>query len=85
MIEYLYRGFKLSYVVTQQDGDRQHKADGYATYLLSEPKSFTATQLQVAGDSHEDAEHEIKSMLEGYVNTQLQAFYTSDAEAVGQM
>lgn len=85
MIEYLYRGFKLSYVVAQQGDEDRFVADGYATYLLNEPKSFSPVQLQVILGTYEDAEHEVKVLLEQYVNTQLQAFYATDTEAVGDL
>ncbi len=78
MIEYIYKGFKLSYKITAADPEKKRfKADGALTYLLSMPKTFTQKKFHSEYETHASAEHEIKKLLENYVNTELKNFYDS--------
>lgn len=74
MIEYIYRGFKLSYKIELAKHDR-YTAAGFATYLLNVPKSFVPAKFHTEDDTHTNAEHEIKKMLESYVDFELKSFY----------
>ena len=76
MIEYIYKGFKLSYKITSPDRKKNtFKADGALTYLLNMPKTFTPKQFYTEYETHAGAEHEIKKLLENYVNFELKNFY----------
>ena len=81
MTEYIYRGFKLSYSIATPDIEKTvYKADGAVTYLLTKPKSFTPVKFHTEYDTHSGAEHEIKKMLENYVDFELKSFYEMKLE-----
>ncbi len=76
MIEYIYKGFKISYKITSIEAEKNtYKADGSVTYLLNIPKSFTPKQFQTENHTHLGAEHEIKNLLESYIDFELKNFY----------
>lgn len=84
MIEYIYKGFKLSYKVSEVRASAEnpgaelasYEAHGNAVYLLSTPKKwFSQTHFHTDNDSHHGAEHEIKRLLENYVDFELKNFY----------
>lgn len=82
MIEYIYKGFKLSYQVSVLSSSASpsepplHEAHGNAVYLLSTPKKwFSQTHFHTDNDTHQGAEHEIKRLLENYVDFELKNFY----------
>ncbi|MDF1683751.1 MAG: hypothetical protein P1U36_03745 [Legionellaceae bacterium] len=82
MIEYIYKGFKLSYQVSKlnasasADESALFEAHGNAVYLLSTPKKwFSQTHFHTDNESHHGAEHEIKHLLENYVDFELKNFY----------
>jgi len=84
VIEYIYKGFKLSYKVSEvrslaADAATEptlYEAHGNAVYLLSTPKKwFSQTHFHTDNESHPDAEHEIKRLLENYVDYELKNFY----------
>lgn len=81
MIEYIYRGFKLSYKIVSAELEKNtYKADGMAVYLLNVPKSFTPKKFYTEFESHAGAEHEIKKLLENYVDFELKNFYDMQKE-----
>lgn len=81
MIEYIYRGFKLSYKIELAKHDKTgYTAAGFATYLLNVPKSFVPAKFHTEYDTHTSAEHEIKKMLENYVDFELKNFYEMKKE-----
>ena len=57
-----------------------YKAEGSVTYLLNIPKSFTPRKFQTEFVTHAGAEHEIKKLLENYVNFELKNFYDLQKE-----
>lgn len=76
MIEYIYCGFKISYEIEPVKNEANlYKAAGHATYLLNNPKSFTPISFRTEYDTHAGTEHEIRKMLENYVNFELKNFY----------
>lgn len=82
VIEYIYKGFKLSYQVSQLNSSASpdesilYEAHGNAVYLLSTPKKwFSQTHFHTDKESHHAAEHEIKRLLENYVDFELKNFY----------
>lgn len=82
MIEYIYKGFKLSYQVneltTSDDSSAPtlYEAHGNAVYLLSTPKKwFSQTHFHTDKENLESAEHEIKRLLENHVDFELKNFY----------
>lgn len=88
MIEYIYKGFKLSYTISEiscslsPDEPRTFEAHGNAIYLLNAPKWFTQTHLHAEDETYVGAEHEIKRLLENYVDFELKSFYaTQEKEA----
>lgn len=83
MIEYIYRGFKISYKIAADSEKNTYKADGSLTYLLNVPKSFTSKKFHTEYDTHHGAEHEIKKLLENYVDFELKNFYDMKKERVG--
>lgn len=86
MIEYIYKGFKLSYNVSEiscglsPNEPRAFEAHGNAIYLLDTPKWFTQTHLHAEGETHACAEHEIKRLLENYVDFELKNYYASQQQ-----
>ena len=81
MVEYLYRGFKISYKIASSEFEKKtYKADGAVTYLLNMPKAFTPTKFHAEYDTHAHAEYEIKKLLESYVNFELKGFYGMNHE-----
>ena len=81
MIEYIYCGFKISYKIEPAQNEANlYKAVGHATYLLNNPKSFTPTSFHTEYDTHAGTEHEIRKMLENYVNFELKNFYEMKQE-----
>ena len=76
MIEYIYKGFKLSYKITDLAPENTtYKADGALTYLLNIPDTFAPKKFQTEYETHSGAEHEIKKILENYVDVELKNFY----------
>lgn len=76
MIEYIYRGFKLSYKIDSAHHENKlYKATGHATCLLDNPASCTPARFQTEYNSHDSTEHEIRSMLENYVNFELKNYF----------
>lgn len=80
MIEYIYKGFKLSYKVSEVRSPAaepvSYEAHGNAVYLLSTPKKwFSQTHFHTDNEHHRGAEHEIKRLLENYVDFELKNFY----------
>ncbi|KTD19816.1 hypothetical protein [Legionella londiniensis] len=78
MTEYIYKGFKISYNVESLElagGGNLYKADGSVTYLLHKPKSFAPVKFHTEYESYSGAEHEIKKMLENYIDFELQSYY----------
>lgn len=83
MIEYIYRGFKLSYKIEHPKQEKNsYTAAGFATYLLNVPKSFVPAKFHTEYDTHTSAEHEIKKLLENYVDFELKSFYEMKKEEV---
>jgi hypothetical protein len=81
VIEYIYRGFKLSYKITVTDDEKNvYQADGYLTYLLNKPFLFSSRRFHTEYDTHTGAEHEIKQLLEHYVDFELKNFYAMQKE-----
>lgn len=86
MIEYIYKGFKLSYTVNKvrnaasSDESSVFEAHGNAIYLLSTPKWFTQTHLHAEDETHAGAEHEIKRLLESHVDFELKNYYAMQAK-----
>jgi hypothetical protein len=87
VIEYIYKGFKLSYTVSEvscvlsPDEPCVYEAHGNAIYLLNTPR-FTQTHLHAEDESHVGAEHEIKRLLENYVDFELKSFYAMQAKEI---
>jgi len=82
VIEYIYKGFKLSYQVSNLSSSASpaeptlYEAHGNSVYLLSTPKKwFSQTHFHTDNDTHQGAEHEIKRLLENYVDFELKNFY----------
>ncbi|WP_133127633.1 hypothetical protein [Legionella nagasakiensis] len=83
MTEYIYRGFKISYKIITTEIEQNlnlYKADGTVTYLLSRPKSFLPVKFHTEYDTYAGAEHEIKKLLENYVDFELKNFYDMEKE-----
>ncbi len=81
MIEYIYKGFKLSYTITEVScaEPRLYEAHGNAIYLLSTP-GFAQTHFHAEDETQVGAEHEIKRLLENYVDFELKNFYATQAK-----
>ena len=76
VIEYIYRGFKISYKMEPAAHENNgYKAAGHATYLLSKPKIFPSTTFQTEYDTHTGTEHEIRTLLENHVDFELKNLY----------
>ena len=83
MIEYIYKGFKLSYKITATEPEKNNfKADGALIYLLNTPKTFLPKKFHTEYETHIGAEHEIKKLLENYVNFELKNFYGMKKETL---
>ena len=81
MIEYIYRGFKISYKIEREKQEEDlYTATGQVTYLLSVPKSFTPANFHTEYDNFAGAEHEIRTLLENYINFELKNFYDRKEE-----
>ncbi|KTC65330.1 Uncharacterised protein (plasmid) [Legionella adelaidensis] len=83
MTEYIYRGFKISYRIQEITGEKNiYKADGSVIYLLNKPKTFSPVKFHTEYETHTGAEHEIKKLLENYVDFELKSFYQMQSEKV---
>ncbi len=83
MIEYIYKGFKLSYkIVAPENEKKTYKVNGFITYLLNIPHSFSPKKFYNEYATHSDAEHEMKQLLENHVNLELKHFYDNKKEPV---
>lgn len=81
MIEYIYKGFKLSYKIEDLTAENTtYKADGALTYLLNTPDTFKPKKFHTEYETHSGAEYEIKKMLENYVDCELKNFYETQRE-----
>ncbi len=81
MIEYIYKGFKISYKIVATGVEKTtFNADGSLTYLLNIPKSFTPKKFHTEYKTYAGAEHEIKKLLENYVDFELKSFYDMKKE-----
>jgi hypothetical protein len=82
VIEYIYKGFKISYKIARAELEKNtYKADGSVSYLLNMPKTFAPKKFHTEYDTHAGAEHEIKKLLENYVNFELKNFYDMQKES----
>lgn len=79
MIEYIYKGFKVSYKIVPTEVNT-YRAEGSLLYLLATPKHFTPKKFHAVLDTHRAAEYEIKKQLEDHVNFELKRFYEKQAE-----
>ena len=83
VIEYIYKGFKISYqILTSELEKNTYRADGSLNYLLTVPKSFTPKKFHTEYNTHAGAEHEIKKLLENYVDFELKSFYDMKKENI---
>ena len=81
MIEYIYKGFIISYKILSAEFENNiFQADGSVTYLLNRPKSFVPQKFYTEFATHVGAEHEIKKLLENYVDFELKNFYDMKKE-----
>ena len=76
MIDYIYKGFRLSYKITSLNTTTNtYQANGSALYLLNAPKALAPKTFHTELSTHKATEHEIKTLLENYVNIELTHFY----------
>ena len=83
MIEYIYKGFKLSYKIIATESEKnRYMADGSSIYLLNTPDSFRPKKFHKIYETltHGDAEHEMKQLLENHVDLELKKFYDKQKE-----
>jgi len=81
VIEYIYKGFKISYnVTTTAHSKTTFKADGALTYLLNMPENFPPQKFHTEDNSYNGAEHEIRKLLENYIDFELKNFYDMKKE-----
>ena len=86
MTDYIYRGFKISYSITPAALERNaYKADGSVAYLLTTPSAFIPVKFHTEYDSYSGAEHEIKKLLENYVDFELKNFHEMKTEKTRQV
>ena len=85
MVEYIYKGFKVSYKIISAEFEKNtYKANGSLTYLLNIPTSFTPKQFHTEYNTYAGAEHEIKKLLENYVDFELKNFYDMQKEKISR-
>ncbi|WP_133129890.1 hypothetical protein [Legionella yabuuchiae] len=77
MTEYIYKGFKISYKIIAISQE-EYKAHGTATYLLRKGKKFLPVKFHTELDSYDGTEHEIKALLENYVDFELKNYYETE-------
>lgn len=76
MIEYIYKGFKISYNIVPAEIEKNtYKADGTAIYLFNKLTSCTPKKFHTEYVTRAGTEHEIKRLLENYVDFELKNFY----------
>lgn len=81
MTEYIYKGFKISYDIIPATLEKNlYKADGSVVYLLNKPTSLAPVKFHTEYESYIGAEHEIKKLLENYVDFELKNFYEMRTE-----
>lgn len=81
MIEYLFKGFKISYKISPVEFENNtYKAEGSVAYLLNMPESFTPQKFHTEFATYAGAENEIKKLLENYVDFELKNFYNMRKE-----
>lgn len=74
MIEYIYRGFKISYLVEAvHQEDDLFIAKGHVTCLLNLPKS-KPVDFHTEYATRAGVEHEIRVMLENHINIELKNY-----------
>ena len=84
VIEYIYRGFKISYKIEPTTaGTNTYTATGHAVYLLSAPKSFSPKKFHTEYVTFAGTEHEIRKLLENYIDFELKKFYEMKKEGIG--
>lgn len=79
MADYIYNGFKISYsiepVISLYEQKSPFKAIGTAQSLLNRP-TLRAIAHQAQSSSFDDAEDDIKSLLENEVDQVLMDYYS---------
>lgn len=86
MIEYIYRGFKISYTIEREEQEENlYIGTGHVTYLLGVPKSITPANFHTEYATYAGAEHEIKTLLENYINFELECFYDEKKRDIVEM
>ncbi len=86
MIEYLYKGFKISYNIIFTPSDHpSYKAMGSLTYLLNYPKYFTSQAFNTEHLSYIGAEVEIKKLIENHIDYELKNFYDSQGSKIEEV
>ena len=72
MIEYIYRGFKISYKIRPTTVDKtSYTAIGHTTYLLSASKFLSPKPFRIEYSTYAVTEHEIRKMLENHIDAEL--------------
>lgn len=81
MIEYIYKGFKLSYTVneTNYTSPKLYEAHGNAIYLLNNP-GFAQTHFHAEHETQVGVEHKVKRILENYVDFELKNFSSREKQ-----
>lgn len=80
MIEYIYRGFKISYEVSKID--QRFEAKGVATQLLKKPKIGKLLPEQALEESYFLAEDKLKRKLEQQIDKVLAVYFQHESSVL---
>ncbi|KTC76935.1 hypothetical protein [Legionella brunensis] len=75
MIEYTYKGFRVTYQIeSSAAAPNLYKADGYVT-RATEIKNHSPQKFHTEHPTKKGAQIEIKKLLEDYIDFEWQEFY----------
>lgn len=82
MTQYTYKGFQVTYQVKSSDIDPNlYKADGYVVRATEFQNRLAQQKFHTEHPTKKGAQHEIKKLLEDYIDFEWQEFYEMHNEA----
>ncbi len=79
MTEYIYKGFKIKYVIEQLDADT-YKATGSVLSYVKEQGPHLSQQFQTEGASKNYVQQEIKKIMNEYIDFEWKQFNEMQGE-----
>lgn len=81
MPEYIYKGFKVSYDIKQNDNNKLYQAEGSVICCTNKKKQAAVTQkFQTEHSSKAGVQQEIKKIIHDYIDFEWKEFFEMQDE-----